>query len=913
MALLTKVLFSGVCIAVILYGIIDVLTNYEQNKCHMTYMFEQPEYLEIPLSKAIKDKFPRYSLYVYGEGPYARQVAKLNLQGIPILFIPGNSGSHKQARSLASVSLRRAMDKRTYFFFNYFTVDFDEDLTALFGGVLQDQTEFVHTCIKKILRLYKNAENKPSTVILVGHSMGGMIARALFTLPDFDQRLVNTIITQATPHQIPVVTVDSYMGSFYRNVNHYWREYGTTNLSHVTVVSTGGGHRDYQVRNSLTSLKGIIDSARGISSSTISMPKAWVSTDHLCAVWCKEVVMATVRAIFDIVDTSTNQVSTDADRRMDVFRHHFLSHSGAKAYTRKWTKEITLDPAGTWMVEKDLTWEFARDKVKEPTYISVPIEREREDSFVAVSDIDNKDWICVCKSETGDGRCKTCKNLSKYGEAVPPNDSGRKVVHINLRKHKAMTHIVIMVPRTHEKVEVMGDIYRRDDRHLSYRMPGFLDMLMTYPESVTQGTGILTLFNDTLFYDLHLLNMDQILKAFTVKLEPKKCLATKPDLHDGYMMKLQIPGSNEDTFSFNKLNEIGYLPVKLQSGNMDYNEDIQLKVYTDPSCTYQLKILVSPVHMLGQFVRFYGTLLPAFMVSVLLMGVMHQLRCMAKDGICPPLLDAIADNGKPYYVVPVVSILHLISQIPAIQEIFGQNSGLLPDTTELTNQGLMMRMLYLFLYLIAMGLVNFQCFMIDFGMKSLSRVASIFCSCCPVPASSKRLVEVSLVLAFVLSGALCGTLGLIVCYILCIIKVLRTYHVLRRDILDSRAQSRYNLYLTVLLLLMWMTALNLPPLIVWLRNIQYFITLHNDPSCLTALLCILAVGALFICDDPLSGRDHYFPSCVGVYMSTVVLLLHGILSIYRMSYFITFVLILTALPQVVNKIKATQQHKDKNT
>lgn len=32
-------------------------------------------------------------------------------------------------------------------------------------------SEFVHTCIKKILRLYKDAENKPSTVILVGHSM----------------------------------------------------------------------------------------------------------------------------------------------------------------------------------------------------------------------------------------------------------------------------------------------------------------------------------------------------------------------------------------------------------------------------------------------------------------------------------------------------------------------------------------------------------------------------------------------------------------------------------------------------------------------------------------------------------------------------------------------------------------------
>lgn len=30
-----------------------------------------------------------------------------------------------------------------------------------------------------------------------------MIARALFTLPNFDHNLVNTIITQSTPHQIP--------------------------------------------------------------------------------------------------------------------------------------------------------------------------------------------------------------------------------------------------------------------------------------------------------------------------------------------------------------------------------------------------------------------------------------------------------------------------------------------------------------------------------------------------------------------------------------------------------------------------------------------------------------------------------------------------------------------------------------
>lgn len=51
---------------------------------------------------------------------------------------------------------------------------------------------------------------------------------------------------------------------------------------------------------------------------------------------------------------------------------------------------------------------------------------------------------------------------------------------------------------------------------------------------------------------------------------------------------------------FVRLSETGYLQVKLQSGNIDYSSNVRLQVYTDPSCTYQLKILVSPVQMLGQ-------------------------------------------------------------------------------------------------------------------------------------------------------------------------------------------------------------------------------------------------------------------------------------------------------------------------
>ena len=48
---------------------------------------------------------------------------------------------------------------------------------------------------------------------------GGVIARALFTLPEFHHSLVHTIITQATPHVSPVVGADKHLVDFYAAVN----------------------------------------------------------------------------------------------------------------------------------------------------------------------------------------------------------------------------------------------------------------------------------------------------------------------------------------------------------------------------------------------------------------------------------------------------------------------------------------------------------------------------------------------------------------------------------------------------------------------------------------------------------------------------------------------------------------------
>ncbi|XP_064420102.1 GPI inositol-deacylase-like [Latimeria chalumnae] len=154
-------IFYGILLSFVTIGIRDVLFVYEDNKCSMTYMYEYPEYQKLKLPRKLSRRYPSYGLYLYGEGVYAEENKNLKLEGIPVLFLPGNAGSYKQVRSLGSVALRKAEDIDEKFHFNFFSIDFNEELVALYGGSLQRQTKFVHECIKVILKLYKGGVAQP--------------------------------------------------------------------------------------------------------------------------------------------------------------------------------------------------------------------------------------------------------------------------------------------------------------------------------------------------------------------------------------------------------------------------------------------------------------------------------------------------------------------------------------------------------------------------------------------------------------------------------------------------------------------------------------------------------------------------------------------------------------------------------
>ncbi|KAI1237044.1 hypothetical protein IHE44_0014299 [Lamprotornis superbus] len=346
-------LFYGVLAALVLLGVRDVMFLYEENRCSMTYMYEYPEYLKIKLPKKTARRYPAYELYLYGEGNYAEENKNLLLTGIPVLFLPGNAGSYKQVRSLGSIALRKAEDVDFKYHFNFFSVNFNEELVALYGGSLQRQTKFVHECIKVILKLYRDQEFAPSSVAIVGHSMGGLVARALLTLKNFKPELINLLITQATPHIAPVMPLDRYLTA----VNNHWI-LKAQDLRNLTTLSVAGGFRDYQVRSGLAFLPRLSQHDSALSVVSSAVPRAWASTDHLSIVWCKELILATIRAFFDLIDENTRQITEDPKKRMSVLNHHFVRHP-AKMFEENPEAFTNLTGAFMWITVKGTKWTYS--------------------------------------------------------------------------------------------------------------------------------------------------------------------------------------------------------------------------------------------------------------------------------------------------------------------------------------------------------------------------------------------------------------------------------------------------------------------------------------------------------------------------------------------------------------------------
>ena len=441
--LVINLAINAVGILLLFSGVLQVVYRIEENSCDMTYMFEYPEYIPVHLDTAIQSKFPKYTLMLYGEGTYAADLRRLPPSGIPVLFIPGNAGSHKQVRSLGSVALRKTegMD----FHFNFFAVDFMEELTALRGSYLLSQTKFVHECIKVILKLYRESNANTHSLVLIGHSMGGVVARGLFTLQDFDKNSVSTIIALASPNLKPPVMVDQEMLQYYSSLNALWNSLNRTEIEsmmHLVFVSIGGGSRDIQVHSNLIPLGDSFLASQSFSVIVSAIPKVWLSTDHRCIVWCKQLVLAIVRALIDLVDDSKYKVVDNATERLDVLRYHLFSSFSAENSFRKANSLLLPDSKVDISLCKlvmNRQYFQSSPKLDRNCFLLNITKEMKAVHIVYIGTFVN--WIGECESVT---KCELYSSYAKDTEIIRAKNGLVKVISIHREKSFRRNRIVLM-------------------------------------------------------------------------------------------------------------------------------------------------------------------------------------------------------------------------------------------------------------------------------------------------------------------------------------------------------------------------------------------------------------------------------------------------------------------------------------
>ncbi|KAK5998174.1 GPI inositol-deacylase [Cladobotryum mycophilum] len=344
-----------------------VTHQIEPKGCRMSYM--RPSYVHFSEFDTEHTRFAtKYSLYLYREEGIDDD-DKLN--GIPVLFIPGNAGSYKQVRPIAAEAANYFHDHIRHDgvlidsgvrSLDFFTVDFNEDITAFHGQTLLDQAEYLNEAVRYILSLYSEPQRAsrdshlpdPTSVIILGHSMGGVVARAMLVQSNYQANSINTIITMSAPHARPPVTFDGRIVQIYDEINDYWRraytqKWASNNpLWHVTLVSIAGGNLDTVVPSDYASIESLVPETHGFTVFTTGIPTVWTSMDHQAILWCDQFRKVVSQAMYEIVDVHRASQTKPRAERMRIFKKKFLTGMEANA-----ERAISLGEASTLLTLDD--------------------------------------------------------------------------------------------------------------------------------------------------------------------------------------------------------------------------------------------------------------------------------------------------------------------------------------------------------------------------------------------------------------------------------------------------------------------------------------------------------------------------------------------------------------------------------
>ena len=641
------------------------------NGCEKVYMY--PSYAALTEFKSSR-MASKYSIHLYREGGLDR--TNILPDGVPVLFIPGNAGSYRQARSIAAYAAKFQQEQQSTTQFDFFTVDFNEDFTAFHGRTLLDQAEYLNDAISYILGLYgasDKAVTTPKAVILIGHSMGGIVARTMVALPNYIPDSVNTIITLSTPHIIPPLTFDHDINRVYELVNQYWRNSFAGNTSSsvedMAVVSIAGGKSDTTVPSDYAAISAVIPPSNGFSTFSYSVPNVWTSIDHLAMVWCHQLRRAIVESLFQIVDTSSPSRTVSLERRMTVFARNLLSGFEHYMYLRN-TDDHRNVTVSTTLLDKAYTSTTSAIRPNEKTQV-IKVPKSGQYTLNAWMKSSSAILLCDAKNTNNDKVNLTCVDISSNAATIP--DSQTTSAHAFSRDKSIWTFASIPPERLREleyivipaNSEGLVSLSQQSDVEISNSM---WNLVNPVHYQLSPASAV----------DFSILSAINCLVSYKVRLNPiTGCKAKKDQFAPFIRHYIEYP-SYESRFHVNT-GEVGVSfhgpgPFLPYAKNKASNLHVQIFV-PELECDdgyYDVSISVDLLASIGNLVMRYRIFVTMFLTAVVAMVVAIQFRQYNNTANLLSFDDALTVLCKKYYwnIVMCLSVVHiLIAEMEAFRNI----------------------------------------------------------------------------------------------------------------------------------------------------------------------------------------------------------------------------------------------------
>ena len=900
------------------------------------------------------------------------------VKGIPVLFIPGNAGSYKQVRPIAAEAAVHFHEKlqsnddevkRGKRPLDFFSVDFNEDITAFHGQTMLDQAEYLNEAVAFILSLYHNPSRSlrdadlpdPTSVILLGHSMGGIVARTMLTMPNYQPSSINTILTLAAPHARAPVSFDADIVNTYKHINDYWRHSYSQKrrdknpLASVSLVSIAGGGLDTIVPSDYATTASLVPPSNGFTVFTSTMPHVWTGMDHLAITWCDQLRKSIVRAMYDVVDASRPNQTRLLPDRMQAFKKWFLTGMEDTAERLLIQQDpgilLTLEdnsnaiiPQGERLIIRNLglprrpkahlmpipspdswdqkqftlitdqpLWDSASNKNVEVLFCSVFPLRTGQANAVFSMNMDlsgdtSGSTRLACKPAAIDSiALPASRNDSRY----PFDDSPPfSYLQYDLEYLSDMQFVAVVEKATSPTNGWMiGEFGSKSESSVQTRQ-GLGSLLMAGVETsfsskrpLVNEINIPSLFSSLLAYKLHISRSQ----------EGDRDELFKP------LVRQHIPDPHESKFFVNteeadiSMHGVApYMPPALQAQTS--SQGLTLQIWSDPTCNESMtvKLNVDLIGSMGKLWMRYRTVFAAFPLIVVALVLRKQFQFYDATGVFMSFTESMDQCLRRSVPVLMVALTFLAISFARASQTTSGFFGLGREATEsqidfTVNDLLLGSQDPFFWFLVPLfGLISIgTCIVLNYAVLSVTLVAALTSNAVArmitkdqskltnvfSDASPRKRIITTIILLVLVSTIIPYQF---VFMVLCIVQVATCVRALRlaQTTFNADHMNFYNYTHSILMLLLWILPINVPVLVVWIRNLALqwltpFSSHHNLLSIIPFVVLVetLSTGKMV---PRITTRVRHFTR-----------VLFFALSIYAAVYGVTYAYVLHIIVNIV--------------